>query len=44
MRKISVATKKRYWRTVGARKIHRCPQYDSFIGIRKDIGELLQML
>jgi len=36
--------KKRYWGTAGARKKHRCLQYDSFMGIGGDIGELLEML
>jgi hypothetical protein len=46
MREILVATKKRerYWGTAGARKKHSYSQYDSFIGIRGNNGELLEML
>jgi hypothetical protein len=30
--------------TAGARKKHNSPQYVSFMGIRRGIGELLEML
>jgi hypothetical protein len=41
-----VITNKRetYWGYVGAMKLSHLPQSNSFMGMRDDIGELLEML
>jgi hypothetical protein len=41
-----VITKRRgaYWGAVGAVKLVHLPQYDRFMGIRDEKGELLKML